>query len=179
MQVRFSPSLRTIVTVVVLIVAEPPFALVTEQETPSNAHPDGMGVSSIVKVPSARMLPNNFVFAEVPLSTSEKALRGEGDAVNGKLVAPLGVASLMIVIDAGKNTAAADSERSWLPPDPSRSSNRVWYGEPEMAMAEFAVPQSCRVAMWPPHARTGLAWVAVKLMTMLADLSPVKPAPLA
>jgi len=53
-----------------------------------------------------------MVFAVVPSSTSEKFVRGEGDPVNGKDVEPFGVASLMIVIEAGKTTASAESERS-------------------------------------------------------------------
>ena len=32
---------------------------------------------------------------------------------------------LMIVIEPGKITASAESERSWLPPEPSRSTKRV------------------------------------------------------
>jgi hypothetical protein len=53
-----------------------------------------------------------IVFAVVPSSTSEKFVRGAGEPVNGKDVAPFGVASLMIVIEAGKITASAESERS-------------------------------------------------------------------
>src|SRR3954447_19504732 len=80
-------------------------------------------------------------------------------------------------MNPGKTTAAADSERSWFPPEPSRSSSRVWYGEPEIATAELPGPPSLRVAMCPPHASTGFARVAVKEMTTLADLSPVNPVP--
>jgi hypothetical protein len=43
----------------------------------------------------------------------------------------------MTVMLPGKMTASAERERSWLPPDPSRSISRVWYGEPEMATAEL------------------------------------------
>ena len=98
--------------------------------------------------------------------------------MNGKLVEPFGVASLMTVIEPGKMTASAESERSWFPPLPSRSISRVWYGEPEIATAESSAPQSLRVEMWPPHASTGFATVAVKVIVILADLSPVKPVPL-
>src|SRR5437660_5804030 len=60
--------------------------------------------------------------------------------------------------------AAAFSERSWLPPDPSRSSRRMWYGEPEIAPALLPAPQSIWEAMWPPQATRAVALVAVKLM---------------
>src|SRR6266496_5761988 len=98
------------------------------------------------------MLLNDFVFALVPSSTRLKFVSGAGEAVKPKLVDPFGVASLMTVIDPGKITASADSDRSWLPPDPSRSMRRVWYGEPEIATAELFAPQFCRVEMCPPHA---------------------------
>jgi len=58
------------------------------------------------------MFENVIVFADVPSSTSEKFVRGDGDPVNGKEIGPLGVASLMIVIEPGKTTASAESERS-------------------------------------------------------------------
>ena len=68
-------------------------------------------------------------------------------AVNGNAIAASGTASFKMVIVAGKMTAAADSDRSWLPPEPSRSIKRVWNGEPVMAAAEFPKPQSMRVAI--------------------------------
>ena len=61
------------------------------------------------------MFENVIVFADVPSSTSEKFVRGEGEPVKGKDVAPFGVASLTIVIEAGKTTASAESERSCCP----------------------------------------------------------------
>src|SRR5262245_14710132 len=96
-------------------------------------------------------------------SSSSVKLDGVRPPVDVKLksCASLGTASLMIVIDEGKITASAESERSWLPPFPSRSRSRMWYGEPEMDTAELPAPQSARVAMWPPHARTGFATLAV------------------
>src|SRR6266567_6385509 len=121
------------------------------------------------------MFENTLVFAAVPSSTSEKFDSGDGDAVNGKEVEPFGVASLMTVIDPGKITASADNERSWLPPDPSRSTRLVWYGEPEIATAELLAPQSCRVEMWPAHARTGFAWLALNVSVIEAEVSPTKP----
>src|SRR5437867_7252018 len=123
------------------------------------------------------MLAKSFVLALVPSSTNEKLDSGKGDAVNEKEAGPLGVASLTTVIEPGKRTASADSERSWLPPDPSRAISRVWYGEPEMATAELLAPQSARLEMWPPQARTGLATLVVKVTVMRADLSPAKPLP--
>ena len=71
------------------------------------------------------MLENCMVFAEVPSSTSEKFVSGDGEPVKGNDVGPFGVASLIIVIEPGKMTASAESERSWLPPEPSRSIKRV------------------------------------------------------
>jgi hypothetical protein len=58
------------------------------------------------------MFENNMVFADVPSSTSEKFVRGDGEPVKGNEVAPFGVASLTMVIEAGKMTASAESERS-------------------------------------------------------------------
>ena len=58
------------------------------------------------------MSGKSFVFALVPLSTNEKSARGVGEAVNGKDVEPSGVACLIIVIDAGKITASAESDLS-------------------------------------------------------------------
>src|SRR3954451_11444097 len=101
------------------------------------------------------MLPNDFVLAVVPSSTSEKLVNGAGDAVNPNEAELSGVACFTTVSEPGKMTASADSERSWLPPPPSRLTSRVWYGEPEMATAELLGPQSGRVEMWPPQARTG------------------------
>src|SRR5947207_178597 len=109
------------------------------------------------------MLLNAFVFALVPSSTRLKFVSGDGDAVKPKLVEPFGVASLMMVIEPGKITASAESDRSWLPPEPSRSTSRVWYGDPEIEIAELPRPQSWRVAMWPPHASTGFATLAVNV----------------
>ena len=58
------------------------------------------------------MFANTIVFADVPSSTREKFVRGAGDPVKEKEVGPFGVASLMIVIEAGKITASAERERS-------------------------------------------------------------------
>ena len=41
-----------------------------------------------------------------------------------------------------------------------------------MATAELLGPQSARVEMWPPHASTGFATLAVKVTLIFADLSP-------
>ena len=46
--------------------------------------------------------------------------------MNGKLVEPSGVACFTTVIEPGKMTASAESERSWFPPEPSRAISRVW-----------------------------------------------------
>ena len=40
------------------------------------------------------------------------------------------------------------------------------------ATADVALPQSSRVEMCPPHARTGLAWFAVKVIEIAVELSP-------
>src|SRR5262245_44461162 len=124
------------------------------------------------------MMPlKTLVFARVPSSTRLKFASGAGDAVKPKLVEPFGVASLMIVMLPGKMTASADSDRSWLPPLPSRLIRRMWYGEPEIAVAELPGPQSARVEMWPPQAITTFAEAAVKVIAICADLSPTNPAP--
>src|SRR5574338_1706520 len=123
------------------------------------------------------MFENTRVLLEVPSSTSEKLLTGAGEPVKEKEVEPFGIASLMIVRDPGKITASTESERSWLPPEPSRSTRLVWYGEPGIATAAAFAPQSARVEICPPQASTGLATLAVNVMVMLAFLSPVNPAP--
>src|SRR5581483_7086919 len=89
-----------------------------------------------------------------------------------KSCASFGTASLMIVIEAGKMTASADSERSWLTPEPLRAPRRMWYGEPVIETAELFIPQSCRVEMWPPQARTAVAVGDVNVRVMLVVLSP-------
>src|SRR5438132_4137068 len=101
------------------------------------------------------MLENFIVFAVVPSSTSEKFVRGEGLAVKAYEVEVSGFACLMIVMLPGKIAASFDRARSWFPPPPFTSIRRVWNGEPEMAIAAFAAPQSRRVAMCPPHVSTG------------------------
>src|SRR5919198_5269613 len=83
----------------------------------------------------------------------------------------------MIVIPPGKMTASFEIDRSWLPPAPSRSMRRVWYGEPGIASAELFAPQSSRVETCPLHASTGFATLAVKAIVIRADVSPVKPLP--
>src|SRR6266536_821898 len=114
------------------------------------------------------MLENCFVFADVPSSTRLKLVSGDGLAVNGNDVLPSGVASLMIVIEAGKMTASAARDRSCFPvlqwPELSltpltsvphaNAMSAVWYGDPEIVTAELLTPQSTRVEMWPPQAST-------------------------
>src|SRR5437763_248917 len=109
--------------VLMLVLPRPPAS--TEQFTAPNCQSAGIGVSLTVYVVNAVMPPNVLVFAAVPSSTSEKLMRGAGLAVNGNEVDPFGVASLMIVMDPGKITASAESERSWAPPLLSRSTNAV------------------------------------------------------
>src|SRR5690242_1515079 len=111
--------------VVVLVAYEPPLGEVTAHVTAPNDHPLGMGVSLTVYVWKVVMFPKIFVFAEVPSSTSEKFVTGEGEPVKLKLVEPFGVASLITVSEPGKMTASAESDRSWLPPERSRSMRRV------------------------------------------------------
>ncbi len=100
-----------------------------------------------------------------------KLASGLGPAVKANVAFPP-VVFFTMRMKPGKMTAAADSERSWLPPAPSRSIRRVWYGEPEMATAELLRPQSLRLAMWPPQARTGLATMAVNVIVIRRELSP-------
>jgi hypothetical protein len=58
----------------------------------------------------------------------------------------------------------AFNERSWLPSWASSSvSKRMWYGEPEIALALLPAPQSICEAMCPPQAITTVGSVAVKL----------------
>ncbi len=59
-------------------------------------------------------------------------------------------------------TAEAFIERSWLPPEPSRSSTRMWYGEPLMAPALLPSPQLSCAPTWPPQAITTVSLVEVK-----------------
>ncbi len=128
--------------------------------------------SVTVYVVYAKMPPNSFVFVDVPSSTRLKLSSGAGLAENGSAVVPFVSASLTIVIDAGKYTAAVDNERSWLPPRSCGPSSRMWYGDPLIATAEFSSPQAKRVAMRPPQAKTGLATVGVKVITIDRLLLP-------
>src|SRR6266700_3735638 len=86
----------------------------------------------------------------------------------------------MIVIEPGKMTAALSSPRSWLPwlqletSEQVRSRRRMWYGEPLIATAELLAPQSARVAMCPPQARTTVWAFAWNNMLMLVWLFPEK-----
>src|SRR4051794_10532730 len=112
------------------------------------------------------MLPNVFVLADVPSSTSEKLISGAGEPVKEKDVEPSGVACFTTLREPGKITASADSDRSWFPPEPSRPISRVWYGAPVIATAELFAPQSRRLEMCPPQASTGFAVAAVKVTAM-------------
>jgi hypothetical protein len=76
----------------------------------------------VVKV---TIFENTRVFTDVPSSTSEKFVTGDGEPVKENDVDPLGVASLTMVIEPGKMTASAERERSWLPPEPSRAIKRM------------------------------------------------------
>src|SRR5262245_31866220 len=136
-------------------------------------------VSETVFVLKVMMFPPKFCDGSVLalLSVSEKVVGVRFVAVKLKAV-ELGTSACLITVTwAGKITASAESDRSWFPPEPSRLSSRVWYGDPEIATAELFAPQSARVAMWPPHARTGSARLAVNVIASPADLSPTKPAP--
>src|SRR5262245_52832384 len=88
--VQFSPSAKSIVTVVVLVPKLPPFASVTEQLTESKPHPAGIEFSSMTYFWKISIPLNTLVFADVPLSTRLKLLSGAGVAVKPKLVAPSG-----------------------------------------------------------------------------------------
>src|SRR6266542_707654 len=175
-QVQFSPSFMSISTPIslpplVIAVAPPPFPLVAVQLAAvpaASVHPEGMVVSVMSYFWKTSMSLN----ALVPPQPTLKPLRGEGVAVKPN-DANVSLHDLLIVIEPLKMTASAESERSWFPPEPSRAIRRVWYGEPGMATHELVAPQSSRVEMCPPHAITGLAWLAVKVIVMRLELSPV------
>jgi hypothetical protein len=78
--------------------------------------------------------------------------------------------SLMIVMLPGKTTASLESERSWLPPLPSRSRMRMWKGDPEIATAELLAPQLRRVAMCALQPRVGEVLAAVNVMVSFVEL---------
>ncbi len=96
-------------------------------------------------------------------------------------IAPLDGLGVVGRLVASTMTAAADSERSWLPrligvPLTMIDLMRMWYGEPLMPDAErapSAQPQSNLAAMWPPHARTGVADVAVNVTEICCSWSPL------
>src|SRR6266545_3655643 len=147
----------------------------------SPANEAGLGLAPftlIVKLaavlPKVRMFEKTFVLpggtVAGSLSTSWKPERSGPVVVKLKTVGSLGDVLLMIVIEAGKMAASDESERSWLPPAPSRLTRRVWYGEPEMLIAE-APGQSSLVAMCPPQVSTGFVTLAVKLIAMLVGWS--------
>src|SRR5438874_12327505 len=124
-------------------------------------------------------MPDVVVLAVPPLVVIEKVAGSVGDPEPTPLVvlakpnvtAPLPM-FFTIVTDDGKMTASLESDRSWLPPLPSMSSSRMWYGEPVIATADAPDPQSGRVAMWPPQARTGVATLVVKVSVIDVELSP-------
>jgi hypothetical protein len=140
-QAQSSPSFGVIVTLAVPGVAVPEFGFVATQAiTGLGPQPPGIGVSVIVKavvkavsvvIPiPVKDLHGSFIVPVrghevISSSTSEKPDNGAGPAVNEKVVGPAGFACFMIVIEAGNVTAPAESERSWFPPPPSRSTNRV------------------------------------------------------
>jgi hypothetical protein len=76
-------------------------------------------------VVNATIFENTWVLDDVPSSIREKFVTGDGEPVKENDVDPLGVASLTMVIEPGKMTASAESERSWLPPEPSNSIKRM------------------------------------------------------
>ena len=180
-QVTFSPSFRLmLIPKAPLFPVEPPFWLVVTHDRPVRSQP-GTEVSVTVYVVKSVMSANTRVSESVPFASSSR-LKVDGErppvVVKAKSWGCVPPATfLMIVIEPGKMTAAAESDRSWLPPDPFKLIRRMWYGEPEMATAEFSLPQSPRVEMWPPQARTGVATSAVKVMAIWADLSPANPVP--
>src|SRR4029079_18711338 len=96
-------------------------------------------------------------------------------------IAPLDGLGVVGRLVASTMTAAADSERSWLPrlmfwPVTMMLLMRMWYGEPLMPDAErgpSAQPQSNLAAMWPPHARTGVADFAVNVTEICCSWSPL------
>ena len=59
------------------------------------------------------------------------------------------------------NAASDFTDRSWFPPEPSRSRNRMWYGDP---LGCAPPSQSALDARCPPHASTTVAALAVKLI---------------
>ena len=160
---------------------EPPFGLATVQLRLVNDQSVGGAFSVTVYVWKVVMLSKSCSFVP-PDVVRLKLDSGFGLAVKPNVAFPP-VVFFTMWMKPGKMTASAESERSWLPPEPSRSTRRVWYGEPGMVMAASVSPQPpeplpvFRCAMWPPHARTGFATLAVKWILMAADLSPVKPVP--
>src|SRR5204863_620101 len=128
-------------------------------------------------VPAGGVTPS---FTSVKLGSTSGTLFVDGPVevkLNGvepvRLVPSPARTFLVTVKIAGKTTAELDNPRSWLPPTPSSPSTRMWNGEPVMATAELVMPQSFRLAMWPPQASTGAADAAVKLIVMLVELSPL------
>jgi hypothetical protein len=137
-QVAKSPSFRLIVetpvarTVLVVPALDGLAACRLQTRLVSAQCAAGGWVSVTVLVepaPKVRRFEKTFWFC-VPVPSSTR-LNDDGVisgplSVNGNEVLEFGTASLMTVICPGKMTAAADSERSWLPPTPSRSISRVW-----------------------------------------------------
>ena len=68
-----------------------------------------------------------FVYAAVPPQFRLKLVGERGELSvkpNGPPLTPVPQA-LLIVSEPGKMTAAAESERSWLPPEPSKETSRA------------------------------------------------------
>src|SRR5260370_3102849 len=169
-------------TVAPLGLALPPLAVpvATEQLMGPSVQPVTVDSVMVYVVRFVRLVKHwVFVFEVVtqspgvpPVSVSEKAASGAGLAVKLKLCELSGTASLMILIEPGKTTAPAERLRSWAPPTPSRETRLVWYGDPEIETEELPRPQSGRLEMCPPQARIAVDEFAVKLTTMLMELSP-------
>ena len=105
---------------------------------------------------------------------------GAGVAVGAAVGATVGVAVGVGLGDGGNSfgiTAEDWSERSWLPPAPSRLSTRMWYGAPEILKAALPTPQSVSAAICPPQASTAV--VAELIKRTLIDVCRCAPKALA
>jgi hypothetical protein len=69
------------------------------QAKESNRQSAGIELSSIVYVWKLVMFPKRIVFAPVPSSTSEKSLRGDGEALKANAVLLFGLASFTTVME--------------------------------------------------------------------------------
>jgi len=151
--------------VAVVVVPEPLVGTALPTWDPAFGHPL-VGSTGVVPGPQTKKLTvplGVFVFPDGAVSVARSVTdwpRSIVDALTA--VAMLGCGG----------TAAAANDTDFVPKDePSKESRAVWYGDPLTDDAPWVRPQSTSLAMWAPHAMTGVATDVVNVSVMLVVLS--------